>query len=223
MKKTALAIMGLTLASCQWSDLTPAPNQDPVINKILMDGKAVDAPQVRQGQQVVFQLDLWDPNGDTIKSEAVQWTVDQGSLESDIGSSVVWSAPSGMINPNESVAHVAVTVDDGQGGSDQASLDVEVLPACRDDNQPPVVRSVTADPTSIPLGASTVVTADAVDPEGDALSYQWTVPFGYVEGSGPQVTWVTTEVCCREKYPVQVVVSDGCARTWAKTDVEVIP
>jgi len=91
------------------------------------------------------------------------------------------------------------------------------------DNQAPVIRSVTADPTSIPLGASTVITVDATDPEGSQLQYEWTVPFGYVEGSGAQVTWVTTEVCCREKYPVQVVVSDGCAGTWAKTDVEVIP
>ena len=77
------------------------------------------------------------------------------------------------------------------------------------------VASFTASPTSVPVGDAhtTVVTLDgsaSTDPDGDALTYIWTVPSGvFVNGTSatsviPQVTFPGTG-----PYNVTLAVSDG--------------
>jgi len=40
-------------------------------------------------------------------------------------------------------------------------------------NQPPIIRSLTAAPDTFYAGQITTITVDAEDPEGDPLSYEW--------------------------------------------------
>jgi hypothetical protein len=210
---------------CGWDEPELAENSPPVINAILVDGQEVDEPAVREGQKVVFKAVVWDPNGDGIRSEGFAWSANLGELDGTSGSSVVWEAPSVVWEspPQQVTVEVDLTVADGRGGEDSTTVTVHVIPPCDPSNQPPVVTDVTASPNSVNLGESVKVTALAEDPEGGGLTYEWIVPFGYYEGSGSQIEWFTTDTCCRDFYPVQVFVNDGCDTTWSKVDVEVIP
>ncbi len=220
----AALVLGMALPACTWNALEPAPNQGPVIHGVLLDGEEMQAPVVQEGQSVLLQVDVWDPNGDEFSADQIEWSVSDGELESESGSSVVWTAPyvNWQTPPQDVRVTVTVHVTDGQE-TDTKTMEIKVSPPCSDANQPPVIRSITANPDSIALGDTTEITADVEDPDGDPLTFEWTVPFGYFDGSGPTITWTTTETCCRDWYTVQLVVSDGCKSVWGSTKVEVIP
>lgn len=87
-------------------------------------------------------------------------------------------------------------------------------------NQPPIA-SFTIDPPSTPAGDShnTVVTLDASDssdPDGDALSFSWTVQSGiFVEGTTPssQVAKVTFPGISDYAVSLQVTDPSGASDT----------
>ena len=58
-------------------------------------------------------------------------------------------------------------------------------------NHPPVISSLIANPPSVDINQTTTITCSASDPDGDSLTYDWTVNAGSFEGdtSGPSVTW----------------------------------
>jgi len=77
-------------------------------------------------------------------------------------------------------------------------------------NHPPVISSLTANPSSVDINQTTNITCIASDQDGDPLTYDWTVNAGSFEGdtSGPSVTWrapSTTDIYT----VVSCEVSDG--------------
>jgi outer membrane protein OmpA-like peptidoglycan-associated protein len=82
-------------------------------------------------------------------------------------------------------------------------------------NHPPTV-TVTANPPEVEEGATSTVTADANDPDGDPLTYAWRAPDGRITGSGPRVTW-TAPTGVEGSYPVTVTVDDGRGGTASDT------
>jgi len=80
-------------------------------------------------------------------------------------------------------------------------------------NQPPVIKSVTADPKFIrPNEESTLITV-ATDPDDDPLNYEYTATGGEFTGSGAEVTW--TAPAELGEYEISVVVSDGIKKSEA--------
>ena len=59
------------------------------------------------------------------------------------------------------------------------------------DNNPPIISNLTANPSSVNINQTTTITCTASDPDGDPLTYDWTVNAGSFEGdtSGPSVIW----------------------------------
>jgi outer membrane protein OmpA-like peptidoglycan-associated protein len=56
-------------------------------------------------------------------------------------------------------------------------------------NRPPTVRA-SCDPCTVEVGKTTTVNADAQDPDGDPLTYQWTAPSGtFGNARSRQTTW----------------------------------
>jgi len=59
------------------------------------------------------------------------------------------------------------------------------------ENQPPIISDLSADPPSVNINQTTTITCFASDPDGDPLIYQWTKNVGSFEGStiGSSVIW----------------------------------
>jgi hypothetical protein len=87
-------------------------------------------------------------------------------------------------------------------------------------NNPPVISALTVEPELVePSGTATIV-ATASDPDGDALTYSWSVEAGTITGTGSTVDW--TAPTASAFYSLSVVVNDGKGGTAsASTDVAV--
>ncbi len=218
-----LAVMVGLSAGCLWSDAEPSPNIAPAINGFTVGGEVVETLRLREGEKPTITVVAWDGNGDTMVEENFTWEAELGSIVG-FGPSVRYEPPTDIVwenPPQEVIDTVTVTVTDGQPDSEPVtrSIEVVILPPCPSDNQEPVVNSMTAEPVMIDLGDSATITVDAVDPEGEDLTYEWIPPFGYIEGTGDTVDWVSTDVCCTAYYDIEVVISDGCKETWTFVSV----
>jgi|SRR3990170_4700601 len=76
-----------------------------------------------------------------------------------------------------------------------------------DGNNQPVINSITVDPIFLRVGTTTTVTVEATDPDGDILSYSWTVALGDIIGSGSRVQY-TAAFCCVGVNTINVTVKD---------------
>ena len=75
----------------------------------------------------------------------------------------------------------------------------------------------TCDPCTVEVGKTATVTADAQDPDGDALTYRWTAPAGNVTSpTNRQTPWTApTQV---GPVPFTVTVNDGHGHTATAND-----
>jgi outer membrane protein OmpA-like peptidoglycan-associated protein len=82
-----------------------------------------------------------------------------------------------------------------------------VAPPVAPANRPPTVRAA-CDPCTIEVGRVSTVTADAQDPDGDPLTYRWTVNTGSLTSpANRQTPWTAPNT--PGVYPVTVTVDDG--------------
>jgi hypothetical protein len=92
-----------------------------------------------------------------------------------------------------------------------------------DGNSPPQINSITTDPVFITVGTTTNITVDASDPDGDALSYSWSVALGDIIGSGSQVKY-TAAYCCVGVNTIYIEVKDSKGASATGTiNIEVNP
>jgi hypothetical protein len=87
-------------------------------------------------------------------------------------------------------------------------------------NQPPVLTGLTQAPLKIVVGGHGTLTAQASDPNGDALTYVWHAQKGTITGSGPSVTYTPTGSLQPPNGLddlVTVTVSDGKAAPVSKS------
>ncbi len=82
--------------------------------------------------------------------------------------------------------------------------------ACDVGNNPPIISSLTANPSSVDINQTTSITCTASDEDvGDTLTYTWTKNGGTFEGStsGSTITWKAPST--KGNYTVTCEVSDG--------------
>ncbi|MGL6296233.1 MAG: carbohydrate-binding protein, partial [Plesiomonas sp.] len=109
--------------------------------------------------------------------------------------------------PTEQTLQFELTVKDDQGLLAIDTVQVTNLPGVV--NNPPVV--ILPDSITVKAGKQTAITVQANDPEGDALSYQWTVPTGLqATGQNTETLTITAPAVSQTTtYPVSVSVSDN--------------
>lgn len=155
------------------------------------------APQCSLGERVRFSCFVFDPDGDAL---AFAWTTTAGNFEGT-GAIVTWIAPSAP-----GTYEIAVIVSDGRGGSARASAVATVLT-----NRPPFIMGLVPGSWSPVEGTKAligrIVTCEAVDPDGDTLSFDWQASEGTISGVGREVTWLVPAKPGR--YVIKVIVSDS--------------
>lgn len=72
-------------------------------------------------------------------------------------------------------------------------------------NHPPVVRTLSG-PERVGTGQEVELAAEASDPDGDPLEYNWSCSGGTIAGSGPTVTWRAPNWAGH--YSITVTVAD---------------
>ena len=170
------------------SQPAPTGNQPPVISSL-----TPSQTQVYPSGTVEIQCIASDPNGDKIN---FTWAATGGNFNG-AGTSVTWQAPK-----QYGTYTISVTVDDGKGASSQSSVTLSVGA-----NQSPQISSLSANPTVIGMGGSSLITCVANDPDGDVVRYDWKASEGNVSGVGNKVTWVPPNK--GGTFNVICIVNDG--------------
>jgi hypothetical protein len=163
--KGQTAAVALMLQQVQASP--PFQNAVPIIDSLVASGSSA-----LPGGRLTLQASAHDPNpSDTL---TYAWTASAGTLSSATSARTEWTAPQqvgqvtltvAVTDPHGSVATLSMKLPVRNGVGD-AALDISF-------NNWPVVAKLTASPSRVEVGQSTVVTATASDSDGDGLSYQW--------------------------------------------------
>jgi beta-glucanase (GH16 family) len=173
-------------------------NQAPILS-----GLVASPPLLARGGTSTLTAVASDPDGDAL---TYAWTAPVGWTLSGAGAQVTLTAP----NQYGQTATVSLAVRDG-GGATASGL---VVVSTRE-NQPPQIASVVATPPVLSKGGTASVGVLALDPDGDALTYSWTVPAGWtLSGSGSSVS-VTAPNLPGQAATIGVDATDGLATTHA--------
>jgi len=87
-------------------------------------------------------------------------------------------------------------------------------PAPPPSNQPPAITALSAEPPRVDPGQSSTITCVATDPDGDALSYEWSASGGSFRGGEGTIIW--TAPSADGEYVISVTVDDGKGGTAEK-------
>jgi chitinase len=159
-----------------------------------------------------------DPDGDAI---TYKWTQISGpSVTISNSTKAKASFNVSAVTSNQTLAF-RLTVTDAKGLSN--AVDVQVVNKAPKANQAPVVNQMEA--VTLEAGQSFTLNAQAADPDGDALTYSWSVPAD-MHATGTDTSSVTItapEVSSDSSYTLSVIVSDGKTSVQSNVQVTVTP
>ena len=166
---------------------------------------------VNVGETTRLALTASDPDGDPL---AYAWTSDCAGAFSD--AKAVGPTFSPHQRPLGDLCTLAVAVTDGHGGTASGEVTISVG---RSTNAAPVIDSTYLSDDFFSSGSPVVLRVTASDPDGDALSFSWTVDGIGVTSSDTSTTselsWAPP-ACADASVDISVRVSDGVsAATWS--------
>ena len=171
----------------------PPPNHAPTVTVTANPTKLFAG----SSDSIVVQAQASDADNDTL---TYKWTTTGGNIDGN-GAEVRWT-PAGA---KEGPYTITVTVDDGHGGTANASTNVSIEPK---PNTPPTISNCTANPATITVGQKSNIAVNASDPDNDPLTYSYKASGGNVSGSGANAQFDSTGVA-PGSYTVTCHVSDG--------------
>jgi len=176
-----LVTLMIVYSGCKMST-APAPYQEP----------QNDAPVILylRAQKQISPLETSQIRCFTAESNDYmlnyEWSATGGQIQGK-GDIVAWTAPD-----TTGEYTITVVVSNSRGGKATSSVSILVT---HEPNRPPIVHSVTCQDCTNEAQASEWETysilCDASDPEGDNLTYQWSVTMGKITGDGHLATWQT--------------------------------
>jgi hypothetical protein len=192
-KKRYLVIVGIVMAAVAFSILFYAMlgNHQPTITSLKAEPERVLPSGICQ-----IVCNATDSDGDEL---SYGWSADGGAI-SGKGATVTWTAPGpvGFYN-------ITVIVLDSCGGGVMKKVTIEVRA-----NRSPTINSLVANGVWTTPSGILQVTCNATDPDGDALTYEWTATRGNISGTGAVINWTAPQEV--GIYNVAIVVQDGHGR-----------
>lgn len=186
--KWLASLIILVVATLLIGGCAPA-NEPPVISSLTASEEQIAPAGICQVECIAS-----DPDEDEL---SYIWSASGGNIDGE-GSVVTWIAP-------DETGDYTITVDvsDGRDGEATTQLIISVVEI----NHPPVITSLTADPSPVREGKTCSLECIASDPDGDELSYSWSATRGGISGQGDTVTWTAPNTC--GTYVITVTVADG--------------
>ena len=174
---------------------TPDVNYPPVIQDL-----TAATHELEPGSNTTVTVNAYDPEGGELEYD---WSVGEAWSVSSEGTEVTVDAPAKAGAQTE--VRVEVQDKSGQKARQSISLSTTGTP-----NQPPEIRSLELSPNPAAPGDEATFTVDATDPDGDEMSYNWTIPEGWNAVSpGDTVQVAVPEDIDSKTVVVGVEVSDG--------------
>ena len=170
----------------------PPPNHPPTVAVTANPTKVFAGSD----DSIVLQAQASDPDSDPLN---YKWTATGGGIEGT-GSEVRWNSKG--VNVGSYTA--TVTVDDGRGGTANASTEFKVE---EKPNNPPTI-TCSANPATITVGQTSAIASTASDPDNDKLTYTYTTSGGRITGSGANVQFDSTGTA-PGTYTVTCTANDG--------------
>ena len=185
--KWLASLILLVVGTFLFGGCTPA-NQPPVISSLTPSEGWVSPSGSCQVKCIAS-----DPDGDEL---SYTWSA-SGDISGE-GYIVTWIAPDAP-----GAYTITVEVTDGRGGEATTQLTIHVVAI----NHAPVIESLTAEPSPVRQGETSTIECVASDPDGDELSYIWSVDRGNMSGQGSSVVWTAPMTC--GSYFITVTVADS--------------
>ncbi len=193
-------IVFLILSTACGGGTDPSGNEPPEIIALTTSDSIVSL-----NETIDITCEAVDPDGDEL---TYSWEASEGVIEGS-GSIVAWTAPAlpGMCG-------ITCTVSDNDV-SDSLTIEIEVI-----DNQSPEIIELTASDSIVSVNKTIDISCEAVDPDGDELTYSWEASDGIFAGSGANVSWTapalpgTCEITC--------TVSDNDDSNSSTIEIEVV-
>jgi hypothetical protein len=184
-----VGVAGIILWATIWLFVGCSPsNNSPVIVSLqsLPD-------EVRVSDSCEIECSAADADGDFLTYD---WSATGGMLSGE-GATVTWTAPD-----ESGTFIVSVIVSDGNSGQATMQLSIDVKA-----NQPPVIDSLTAEPSAVGQGLNGTFKCRASDPDGDMLVYKWKASAGMISGQTDEAIWTAPDT--PGNYTVMVEVTDS--------------
>ncbi|MFA1283601.1 glycosyl hydrolase family 18 protein [Citrobacter telavivensis] len=156
-----------------------------------------------------------DPDGDAM---TYKWTQVSGPAVTISNSAKAKASFNVAAATSDQTMVFRLTVTDAKGLKN--AVDVQILNKAPKANQAPVVNQM--ETITLQAGESHSLHAQAADPDGDALTYTWSVPAD-MQATGTNTTNVNItapEVSSESTYTLSVIVSDG--KTSVQSNVQVV-
>ena len=160
-------------------------NYPPRIKSLTPDSSTV----LRKHSTFIF-CTATDKDNDTL---SYLWNSSGGSIVGS-GSLITWNAPDTV-----GTYVVRCIVGDSHGAQVTAADTIAVVQSI---NHPPVIQKLKASPGKINLGATSMISCFAMDPDSNALTYHWSTVSGSLSGTGSAVSWQAPQTCGQLLYSV---------------------
>lgn len=203
------AIVAITLQSLDAPP--PFDNAVPIIDSLV-----ASASRVLPGGNIALRATAHDP--DELDTLTYSWAATGGAFTTAGAAIMTWTAPQAP-----GVYGLTLTVTDSRGAAASIRLDITVVAVDSEQgsatinvsfNTSPMVRRIIVARSPMPVGQSTTVTVDAVDGDGDALTYQWTAACAgtWTDADSSSAAFTPSEAPTGApcgSCPLTVVVTDG--------------
>jgi hypothetical protein len=179
------------------TDPTEDSTLEPMLLKIVADKRAV-----QRGEAVNLRAEVENRESGELSFE---WKTSAGSIQSSGNTATLQTSAIQLTGASQQV-FVTVTAKDATGAVKSLNQVINIVESAPR-NWPPTVELV-ASRSRVQQGEEIVISADAVDRDGDTLSYSWSSSAGQLTGSGNRYTLRTSAI---NPGPVEVraTVADG--------------